>query len=322
MSIAHELDRIIRGKTDLAAALAAKGVTVPSTTRLDGYAALVGEIGTAAATPVVLEAGDRQVRVAQPVGETRTVWHQRSDTPSPEAWLSVTGKVPFAIDGLSNGQEYRVDDGRGPQLVTPAGPVAAPVILDANLDSDADPRAAQLIASWEAGALAQNVGARVWRPSLTLVPAASPGCLIAAKNGSRAACAAFADFRAFVGQRVALLAEMALDDQSPHTVDSTGSWTTGSAPQFHSELTIRCAGDAAGGRSAIIPSETSYLAARNPNVRRETVLDYTVTSDRPFLGLCSRCTTATGGISGGHPNCTRFIVARHPYDFRDLAWRP
>jgi hypothetical protein len=321
MSIANELNRIIKGKVDLATALAARGVTVPSGTRLDGYAALVGKIGTSGATPVVLEAGDQRITVAQPAGETRTVWHQRSDAQSPNTWLSVTGKVPFAITGLSNGQEYRVNDGSGPRLMTPAAPVAAPLILNANFDSDADPRAAQFIASWEAGALTSSVGSRVWRPSLTLVPAASTGCLIAAKSGSRPACAGFADFRAFVGQRVAILAEMALDDQSPHIVDSTGSWITGSAPAFNSELTIHCASDAAGSTHEIIPSETSYLSAGHPNVRRATVLEHTVIAEKPFLGMRSRCNTSTGAVSGGHPNCTRFIVARHPYDFKDFAWR-
>jgi hypothetical protein len=321
MSIANELNRIIKGKDDLATALAARGVTVPSGTRLDGYAALLGQIGTSGAAPLVLEAGDQQITVAQPSGETRTVWHQRSETNSPNTWLSVTGKVPFAITGLTNGQEYRVNDGSGPRLVTPAAPVAAPLILNAEFDSEVDPRAAQLIASWEAGALERNVGSRVWRSSLTLVPAASTGCLIAAKSASRATCAGFADFSAYIGQRIAILAEMALDEQSPHTVDSTGSWITGSAPAFNSVLSIHCASDSTGSKHETIVSATSYFATSHPNVRREVVLDYTITADKPFLGVRSRCDSSTGGIGGGHPNCTRFIVARHPYDFKDFAWR-
>ena len=46
MSIATEVSRLEMAKSDLATAIAAKGVTVPSTTTLDGYAALVDQIQT------------------------------------------------------------------------------------------------------------------------------------------------------------------------------------------------------------------------------------------------------------------------------------
>lgn len=44
MSIASELNRLLQAKSDLATSIAAKGVTVPSATTIDGYAALVDQI--------------------------------------------------------------------------------------------------------------------------------------------------------------------------------------------------------------------------------------------------------------------------------------
>lgn len=46
MSIATEITRLQTAKDDLKTAIEAKGVTVPSATKLDGYAALVGQITT------------------------------------------------------------------------------------------------------------------------------------------------------------------------------------------------------------------------------------------------------------------------------------
>lgn len=44
MSIASELNRLQQAKSDLATSIAAKGVTVPAATTIDGYAALVDQI--------------------------------------------------------------------------------------------------------------------------------------------------------------------------------------------------------------------------------------------------------------------------------------
>lgn len=44
MSIASELNRLLQAKSDLATSIAAKGVTVPAATTIDGYAALVDQI--------------------------------------------------------------------------------------------------------------------------------------------------------------------------------------------------------------------------------------------------------------------------------------
>lgn len=46
MSIASEIQRLQQAKADLKTAIEAKGVTVPSATTLDGYAALVDSIGS------------------------------------------------------------------------------------------------------------------------------------------------------------------------------------------------------------------------------------------------------------------------------------
>ncbi len=44
MSVQSEVSRLNAAKSDLASAITAKGVTVPGTTKLDGYAALVEQI--------------------------------------------------------------------------------------------------------------------------------------------------------------------------------------------------------------------------------------------------------------------------------------
>ena len=46
MSVASEIQRLQGAKSDLATAIAAKGVTVPAGTKIDGYATLVGQIQT------------------------------------------------------------------------------------------------------------------------------------------------------------------------------------------------------------------------------------------------------------------------------------
>ena len=57
MSIASEITRIQGAKSDIADAIEAKGVTVPASTKIDGYAALVAAIpqGTSEITYPVLE---------------------------------------------------------------------------------------------------------------------------------------------------------------------------------------------------------------------------------------------------------------------------
>ena len=58
MSIASEITRLQGAKSDIADAIEAKGVTVPSSTKIDGYAALVAAIPQGASQityPVVTE---------------------------------------------------------------------------------------------------------------------------------------------------------------------------------------------------------------------------------------------------------------------------
>jgi len=55
MSVADEILRIQQAKSDLATSIAAKGVTVPSATTIDGYAALVDQIQTGGSYPSIVE---------------------------------------------------------------------------------------------------------------------------------------------------------------------------------------------------------------------------------------------------------------------------
>lgn len=56
MSIATEIQRLQNAKTSLATAIGNKGVTVPSETKLDGYASLVDQIQTGSSEDTLIEA--------------------------------------------------------------------------------------------------------------------------------------------------------------------------------------------------------------------------------------------------------------------------
>lgn len=53
MSIANELTRLQNAKKAITSAIAQKGVTVPSTTKLDGMASLIGQIKTGGGAEMV-----------------------------------------------------------------------------------------------------------------------------------------------------------------------------------------------------------------------------------------------------------------------------
>lgn len=83
MSIQSEVSRLNAAKSDLASAITAKGVTVPGTTKLDGYAALVEQIeagGGGAYDITATDNGDgtQSLAIADAAGgeeETYTVTH-------------------------------------------------------------------------------------------------------------------------------------------------------------------------------------------------------------------------------------------------------
>lgn len=83
MSVQSEVSRLNAAKSDLASAITAKGVTVPGTTKLDGYAALVEQIeagGGGAYDITATDNGDgtQSLAIADAAGgeeETYTVTH-------------------------------------------------------------------------------------------------------------------------------------------------------------------------------------------------------------------------------------------------------
>lgn len=74
MSIASEISRIQSAKTAIAAAIEDKGVTVPSGTKIDGFADLIGDIetGGGGGTVLVPTAGDYPVVVNADIGRATT----------------------------------------------------------------------------------------------------------------------------------------------------------------------------------------------------------------------------------------------------------
>lgn len=61
MSIQTEITRLEGAKSDIATAIANKGVTVPDGTLLDGMAALIGQISSGGGLPAEIVAGDTPV---------------------------------------------------------------------------------------------------------------------------------------------------------------------------------------------------------------------------------------------------------------------
>ena len=59
MSIQSEIGRLSAAKTDIAAAIAAKGVIVPDGTGLDGMAALIGQISSGGGSGILMASGSR-----------------------------------------------------------------------------------------------------------------------------------------------------------------------------------------------------------------------------------------------------------------------
>ena len=65
MSVKSEVTRLSNAKTAIASAITAKGVTVPSTTKLDGMAALIADIPTGGLPSVIIP------------GDTPVVWAEK-----------------------------------------------------------------------------------------------------------------------------------------------------------------------------------------------------------------------------------------------------
>ena len=59
MSIQSEIDRLTAAKSDIGMAIAAKGVTVPDGTGLDGMAALIGQISSGGGSSIQMASGSR-----------------------------------------------------------------------------------------------------------------------------------------------------------------------------------------------------------------------------------------------------------------------
>lgn len=70
MSISTEIGRIEAAKSDIAAAISGKGVSVPANTKIDGMASLIGQIQTGSGggggVPTTITAGDTPVALSNP----------------------------------------------------------------------------------------------------------------------------------------------------------------------------------------------------------------------------------------------------------------
>ena len=98
MSVQSEINRIAGAKSDIATAITNKGVTVPSGTKLDGMAALIGSIESGGS------GGEINIRVSN---YTRSVVTLRrlggySQTLNPDGGIAL-------FDNLSNGSEIKIE---------------------------------------------------------------------------------------------------------------------------------------------------------------------------------------------------------------------
>lgn len=92
MSIVSELRRLLQAKADLKAAIEAKGVTVPASTTLDGYAALVDQIQTEPILPY-----DAEVEYLQSTGSE---YIDTGIVPSSDIRLTIDGQ--YLVSSGSN----------------------------------------------------------------------------------------------------------------------------------------------------------------------------------------------------------------------------
>lgn len=108
-------------------AIEGRGGTWPAEAKFRDVVPAVESIDVSGAVAVTLVAGDEQVDVTQPTGETRRVWYQLvADDPDTDPWSSGEDEIPFSITGLTNDTAYRFHDGVGAQTRTPESAAAAP----------------------------------------------------------------------------------------------------------------------------------------------------------------------------------------------------
>ena len=93
MSIQSEITRLETAKSDIATAITNKGVTVPSGTKLDGMAALIGSIESGGG-------GGVGFKVTFPA--TATNWGQVGRSTSAFLWLSDGTLISMGSDDYSN----------------------------------------------------------------------------------------------------------------------------------------------------------------------------------------------------------------------------
>lgn len=105
MSTANEITRLGNAKSAIAAAITEKGVTVPSATKLDGMAALIGQIqqggGAEMVTGDVNSIGYVSILFINESEESETIWGNSTLTCPKNSFL-IVDNAPFDSADTSN----------------------------------------------------------------------------------------------------------------------------------------------------------------------------------------------------------------------------
>lgn len=114
MSVASEINRLQTAKADLKTAIEGKGVTVPSSTKLDGYAALVDSIEAGGGDDdnwyIVVDGAAKYIANRDPYRSNWRVTYVRaistfiSQEPNINCWLEYKGEK-YYVDSFSNGAQ-------------------------------------------------------------------------------------------------------------------------------------------------------------------------------------------------------------------------
>ena len=98
MSISNEITRLQTAKTNLKSAIENKGVTVPSATKLDGYASLVDDIETITVDPISITSNGTY---SAPSGHAYSPVTVSVPTFTPTGTLSITENGTYNVESFA-----------------------------------------------------------------------------------------------------------------------------------------------------------------------------------------------------------------------------
>ena len=120
MSVANQIQRLMQAKSDIATAIAAKGVTVPESAKLDEYPALIEQIPTGGGSFVESDVNFYDYDGTLVASYTLNEAHNLTSLPTPPAhdgltfqgWNYTLNKIKAATRSINVGATYITSDGK------------------------------------------------------------------------------------------------------------------------------------------------------------------------------------------------------------------